>query len=151
VDGRERAALIELYRDGYQTVVAALVGADVDAREAPKEWSPRDVVHHLADSELSAAIRLRRMLVEDRPLVQWHDQDAFARALFYDRPIDASLATFRAARDSNAEILARLSEEQWQREAVHSQSGPYSVEAWLRLYVDHTRAHVDQIRRSWTT
>ena len=90
------------------------------------------------------------MLVEDDALVPWHDQDAFARALFYDRPIDASLAAFKAARDSTAEILARLSAAQWRRAATHARSGRFSVEEWLRTSVAHTAEHVDQIRRPGT-
>ena len=66
-----RGRLVEQYKAGYQVVVEALAGigeAELDAREAPGEWSPREVVHHLADSEMTSAIRLRRLIVEERPL-----------------------------------------------------------------------------------
>jgi len=148
MDHEQRSALIEQYIDGYRVVVAALEGADLDAREAPGEWSPRAVVHHLADSEMTSAIRLRRVLVEDRPLVQGYDQDAFAAILFYDRPIEASLAAFKAARDSCAEILTRLNDEQWRREGEHSDSGTYRLSDWLEIYGVHAHEHADQIRRS---
>ncbi len=49
----ERERLIDMYRDGHRIVVAALEGIDeagLDVREAAGEWSPREVVHHLADS-----------------------------------------------------------------------------------------------------
>ena len=148
---QERAALIEQYMNGYRVVVDALDGAsdaELDAREAPGEWSPREVIHHLADSEMTSALRLRRMLVEDCPLVQGYDQDEFARVLFYDRPIKASLAAFKAARDTTAEILARMTEEQWRRDATHSESGAYSAHDWLRIYAAHAYEHADQIRRA---
>lgn len=148
MDRERRDALIEQYMDGYRVVVEALESADLDAREAPGEWSPREVVHHLADSEMTSAIRMRRVLVEDRPLVQGYDQDAFAEVLFYDRPIEASLAAFKAARDSSAEILTRLSDDQWQREGEHSDSGHYSMLDWLAIYGVHAHEHADQIRRS---
>lgn len=145
---QQRKALIDQYMDGYNVVVTALEGADLDAREAPGEWSPRQVIHHLADSEMTSAIRLRRVLVEDRPLVQGYDQDAFAAILFYDRPIDASLAAFKAARDSCAELLTRLSDAQWQRGGEHSDSGRYTLDDWLEIYGVHAHEHADQIRRS---
>ena len=37
-------------------------------------WSPRMVVHHLADSESNSYVRLRKLLAEDRPIVQCYDE-----------------------------------------------------------------------------
>ena len=120
MDQEQREALIEKYIAGYDQVVAALEGADLDAREAPGEWSPREVIHHLADSEMTSAMRVRRLVVEDNPLIQGYDQDAFAATLFYDRPIEASLAAFKAARDTTAEIITRLSDAQWSGSATRA-------------------------------
>ena len=146
-----RRRLVEQYRDGYQVVVEALAGiseAELDVREAPGEWSPREVVHHLADSEMTSAIRLRRLIVEDQPLIVGYDQEEFARRLYYDRPIEASLAAFRAARETTAQILDRLSEAEWARAGTHSESGRYTVLDWLQIYAVHAHDHADQIRRA---
>ncbi len=151
MDVMTRGRLVEQYRDGYRVVVEALAGiteAELDAREAPGEWSPREVVHHLADSEMTSAIRLRRLVVEERPLIVGYDQEEFARRLYYDRPIEASLAAFRAARETTAQILDRLSEAEWAREGTHSESGRYTVLDWLRIYAVHAHDHADQIRRT---
>jgi hypothetical protein len=148
MDREQREALIERYLRGYDVVVAALDGADLDAREADGEWSPREVVHHLADSEMTSAIRVRRLLVEDDPLIQGYDQDAFAARLFYDRPIEASLAAFKAARDTTGEIITRLTDDQWLRTGTHSESGRYTLLDWLAIYAEHAYEHADQIRRS---
>ena len=71
--------------------------------------------------------------------------------LFSERPIEPSLAAFEAARASTAPILRRLSDEQWQRSGTHSESGPYSVADWLRIYAAHGHDHADQIRRARAT
>lgn len=147
----ERSQLIEQYMDGYRVITDALAGADdaaLDAREAAGEWSPREVVHHLADSEMTSAIRIRRVLVEDNPLIQGYDQDEFATRLWYDRPIEHSLEAFRLARASTAELLTRMSDSDWQRGGTHSDSGPYTAEDWLRIYAVHAHEHADQIRRA---
>ena len=57
-----RKKLIDQYKDGYRVVAEALVGAtdeELDARPAPGKWTAREIVHHLADSEMTSAIRLR--------------------------------------------------------------------------------------------
>ena len=147
----ERQRLIARYRDGYGEVHRALEGigpAELDARPGPNTWSPRDIVHHLADSEMTSAIRLRRLVAEDAPLIVGYDQEEFARRLFYDRPIDASLEAFKAARACTVEILERLTPEQWTRTGTHSETGTYSVERWLEIYAQHAHGHADQIRRA---
>jgi hypothetical protein len=153
MDVERRRSLVDKYKAGYDEVVRALEGAsqaELDNRPAPAKWSAREIVHHLADSEMTSAIRLRRLIAEDVPLIQGYDQEEFARRLYYDRPIEASLRAFRAARESTAEILDRMTEAQWAREGTHSESGQYSVERWLEIYADHAHNHAGQIRRART-
>ena len=146
-----RNELIDQYAAGYDAVMAALeriTTEELDAREGPGEWSPRQVVHHLGDSEMTSAIRIRRMIAEDHPLLQGYDQDRFAEVLFYDRPIEASLEAFRGARASTTPIFRALSEEQWARTGNHSETGNTSVEDSLVYYAFHAHDHADQIRRA---
>ena len=148
-----RRRLIENYTDGYRAVSDALRGIsepELDARPAPGKWSAREIVHHLADSEMTSALRLRRLIAEDRPTIQGYDQDEFSRRLYYDRPIQASLDAFRAARQTTAEILDRMMDAEWAREGTHSESGRYTVERWLEIYAEHAHNHADQIRRART-
>src|SRR5436190_16399394 len=108
MDAAERAALIERYEEGPTIVEAVWDALDDDGRDrrpAPGEWTAREICHHLADSEMTAAIRLRRLLAEDDPVIAGYDQDTFARVLHYDRPVEASLALVRAVRRSTAELL----------------------------------------------
>ncbi len=154
MDQTERDALIAQYEAGYDAITASLAGitaAEWEAREAPGEWSPREIVHHLADSEMTSAIRLRRLIAEDNPVIAGYDQEEFANRLFYDRPIEPSLAAFKASRDTTAQILRRLSPDQWTRSGTHGESGSYSVEDWLLIYAVHAHDHADQIRRARAT
>jgi hypothetical protein len=151
MDAERRKALIEQYRGGYEEVAEALVGiteAELDARPEPRKWSAREIVHHLADSEMTAAIRLRLLLASDRPAIVGYDQEEFARRLHYDRPYEASLEAFKSARRCTAELLERLTPEDWLREGTHSELGPYSVERWLEIYAAHADNHAVQIRRA---
>jgi hypothetical protein len=145
----ERRKLIEQYADGYRVVAEALTGADdehLDARPAPGKWTAREVVHHLADSEMAAAFRLRLLVALDRPLIQGYDQEEFARRLFYDRPIAASLDAFKAARRSTVEILESMTEADWSRPGSHTEhAGSYTPERWLEIYASHAHKHADQI------
>jgi hypothetical protein len=149
----ERAALVELYRDGHRVVVEALAGSTVEELDgpppAPDTWTARMVVHHLADSEMMSAMRLRRLIAEDDPVIEGYDEPTFARRLFYDdRPIEPALAALAAARATSLQILERLTGDQWARVGTHTESGRYGVEDWLRIYGAHAHEHADQIGRA---
>jgi hypothetical protein len=154
MDTTKRAQLVQQYKDGVAKVREALAGAtdaELDARPAPGKWTAREIVHHLADSEMTSAIRVRRLIAEDKPLIVGYEQDDYARRLHYDRPIEASMRAFTAARETTGELLDRLSEAEWAREGTHSESGHYSVLIWLEIYAKHAHGHADQIRQARQT
>ena len=146
----DRTALLERYRTGYQAVadaIAAVGDADLDRRDGD-EWSPRMVAHHLADSEATAYVRLRKLIAEDGPVISGYDEAEFARRLHYDRPIAESLAVLAAVRAASLQLLESLSPEEWERAGTHSEAGPYSVMDWLRIYAAHVHDHAGQIREA---
>ena len=149
MDTEERKALIAQYRDGYAAVAEALLKItpeEMDARPAPNKWTTREIVHHLADSETTSAIRLRRLLAEDKPVIHGYDQEEFARRLHYERPHEASLELFRAARAAAAGLMMCLDESDWLREGTHTEVGRFGLDTWLRIYAPHAHRHAEQIR-----
>lgn len=154
MNAEERRNLIQQYRSGADEVVKAIGGLDdaaLDHRPAEGEWTPREIVHHLADSEMTSAIRLRRLVAENSPVIHGYDEEEFARRLHYDRPVENSIAALKATRDTTADILDRLSDDEWARAGTHSEVGSYSVETWLEIYSRHAHDHADQIRRAIAT
>ena len=152
MDAERRASLVAQYEAGPAVLGAAVDGlsdADLDHRPADGGWTPREVVHHVADSEMTSAIRLRRLIAEDTPLIVGYDGDEFARRLHYeDRPIEPALAAVAAARTTTLQILNGLTDAEWARTGTHSDSGPYGVEMWLEIYAVHCHDHADQIREA---
>ena len=148
----DRDKLIAQYDDGHRAGLDALRGAsdvELDRRPGDGEWSAREVVHHLADSEMTSAIRLRRLLCEDTPVIAAYDEGEFARRLHYDtRPIEPSLDAVAAARRTSSDILRLLDDADWSRAGTHTESGEYSVDDWLETYAAHAHDHAEQIRRA---
>ena len=145
----ERKTLIGQYQDGYRVVAEALVKAtpeQLDASPGPGKWTARQIVHHLADSEMTAAVRFRLLLAEDAPAIKSYDQDRFAERLHYERPHEASLELFRATRAATAELMACLDESDWLREGTHSEMGRFGLDTLLRTYAPHAHKHAEQIR-----
>jgi hypothetical protein len=148
---QERQALIAKYKEGYNEVTRSLEGFPPDlltAHPIEGKWSAAEIVHHLADSETTSGLRLRKLLVEDRPLIQGYDQDAYAGRLNYNhREMGPALDAFRSARATAAQLFEFMSEEDWQRAGTHSESGAYTAHDWLTIYAAHAHNHAAQIRR----
>jgi len=149
VDAKERRRLIETYGDGYRAVAEALDGITDDEvdRSAEDGWTPRQIVHHLGDSEMEAATRIRRLLALESPTILGYDEKAFA-SLAGNRPIEPSLEAFRWARQSSRELLERMSDDDWRRVGKHTERGTFGTEDWLKMYASHAQDHAAQIRRA---
>jgi hypothetical protein len=152
MNANERQHLIGRYTAGYDKVVVALRGIaddELDFRPAPGEWSAREIVHHLADSETIAGQRLRQLIVDDDPRIHAYDQEAYAQRLHYQRrALQPALQAFEAARTSTAQLFDQMTESDWLRGGTHTESGPYSATKWLRLYAEHAEIHAEQIEKN---
>jgi hypothetical protein len=148
----ERARLIASYAAGYGEVMAALeamTADEWDARESPREWSPREIVHHLGDSEMDGAGRIRMIVAERRPVLVGWDADRWVEVLFSsERPVEPSLAAFKAAREATLPLLPLLTDEQWRSMGRHTEFGTMTADDWLRFYGTHAQDHAEQIRRA---
>jgi DinB family protein len=151
MDFIERQKLMLQYQKGHTAVVASLAGiteAELDERPMADAWTPREVVHHLADSETNSYIRLRKLIAEDNATLVAYDEAEWARRLHYGRPIEPSLAVLKAVRDASAQLLDALTPAEWQRSGTHPEHGVYSIETWLEVYAAHAHDHAWQIQRA---
>jgi hypothetical protein len=146
----ERQALIDRYAAGPDEVAKSLETfhrEGLTAHPLPGKWSACEIVHHLADSESISAIRLRRLLAEERPVIHGYDQEAFAAKLRYNqRDLAPALEIFRGVRQATVPLLRAMSDKDWQRAGWHTESGLYTPETWLGIYADHAHNHAAQIR-----
>lgn len=142
--------LLERFRRGPELVASAMTGAagaELDYTPAPGKWSLRQILCHLADSEMEAGVRFRRIIAEDNPTLIGYNQDDWAAKLDYHRrKTTQALETFRHLRAVNYELLQGLPEEVFARQGTHTQRGPVTLLEMLRIYTRHPEKHAEQIR-----
>ena len=130
-------------------IVAALSDDDMD-RRVGDGWSPRQVIHHLADSEAQSYARLRRLLAEhEGSLIQGYDEGAWAECEtlgYRTLPVENSFAVYLSVRAASLDIIKRLTESDLEKYGEHSESGRYTVAKWIKTYSGHPRDHGNQIK-----
>lgn len=113
------------------------------------EWTVAQNVHHLADSHMNSYIRCKLMITENNPTIRPYDQDAWA-----DQPeaksadLSYSLAILHSLHNRWVHFWQNLEGDDWSRTAVHPESGPFTLDDQLQLYVNHGEWHIDQIQRT---
>ena len=138
---RETPAVVQRLLD---TVPAKIVARP----EAPGKWSIREVVQHLADSELVGGFRLRMVMAHDRPTLTGYDQDLWASRLRYpDVDVKDAFEQFNALRRANLRIWEHLGPMDLVRVGIHGERGEESLEHMRRLYAAHDLLHRQQLTR----
>jgi hypothetical protein len=152
LDIRRRHEQLKRYRSGPAELEASLRGItdeELDRRPGPGQWSPREIVHHVADAEVIAGGRLRLVLARDAaPIVAYGQEDLMRAMRPMARPIEASLAVIKALHENTADLIEALEEEAWSRRGVHEEVGDYHLAMWLEDMAEHSHKHADQIRRA---
>ncbi len=139
-------ALIEIYSRGAQQLrdaVRPVAESQWDATPIAGTWSIRQVVCHLADSEIVYADRMKRVLAEDAPTLFDADPDRFVPALHCaQRPLPTELDLIEAIRNHMLPILRSCDAKDFQRTGVHSSAGPLTLKNLLERVTAHLPHHI---------
>ena len=147
---QSRIGKIELYARGPDDLRQAWQECPSEARHFRPDansWTAHEIVCHCADSETSAATRIRMVVAEPRPTIIGYDQDEWTRVLGYgELEVDLAFTVIAAVRGWTVPLLNSLADHQWELSGQHSESGAYSATDWLDTYSVHLRDHAEQIR-----
>jgi hypothetical protein len=135
------AELPELLRE-------ALRSLDTDQKNTPYReggWTIRQVVHHVADSHMTAFHRVRRALTEDNPTVAGYDEKAFATLPDVVAPTEWSLELIESLHARWVMMLQGLDDAQWKRTFNHTERGTSTIEQATLLYAWHSRHHLAHV------
>ena len=148
----QREALFQRYEGGPVLLRDAFARVPREAwkwRPGPDRWSVHEIVCHCADSETNAAIRIRYLAAEEKPVIVGYDQERWARVLDYHHArIELALAAVDVMRAHTVNLLRHLPESVWSIVATHTESGTYSTEDWLTIYAGHLEKHSGPIDRN---
>jgi hypothetical protein len=126
----------------------AVAGLSDAALDTPyRNWTIRQIVHHIADSHVNSYVRFKWALTEERPTIKAYDDGRWA-ALDDSRTgsIAAPLALLDGLHARWVQLLRVLTPGQFGRAFVHPETGKaLSLYEALGYYAWHGRHHTAQI------
>jgi uncharacterized damage-inducible protein DinB len=153
-----RAQLIEAIANAPAALRAAVSGLTATQLETRyRNWTIRQIVHHIADSHLNAYIRFKLALTEDRPTIKPYNEGLWVGlADTKTGDIQPTLDLLEALHARWVTLLRGLTAEQFGRAYFHPEAGAsVRLSEALSEYAWHGRHHTGQVlwlrrRHSWT-
>jgi hypothetical protein len=141
-------AVLRTTLDEVPRLLATASTEQLSRSPAPGEWAPRQVLNHLADSDLVTGARIRMIVTQDQPTLVGYDQEAWTERFgSLDATPQETVDRWLVLRRANVRLYESLRPEEWDRVGLHSERGAESVRLTIQLQAGHDRMHLDQFRR----
>ncbi len=124
---------------------------DTDAgafsRQPEGQWSPRQILIHMIDTEFTYGFRFRYIMAEKDPVITPFDQNDWVQTFKYG-DLDATqlVRAFTPIRRVNLEMLAHVDPSLFDKTGRHPEFGTITVGMMIPHIAAHDLNHLQQIR-----
>jgi hypothetical protein len=143
---RNSLEVIEQTPSNLSGLAVQLVPASMEWRPAPGKWNAREIICHLADSEIAFAFRLRQTLAEDQHVIQPFDQERWA-GTYGGLRARAALNAFSALREWNLALIGSTPAEAMSKPVTHPERGEMTFRVIIDTMAGHDLNHLSQLDR----
>lgn len=138
-------ALLEDLKSSQQLVVAMTQLIEDDAPGRVGAWTLRDIVAHLAATEVECfEPRIRSMAAGERPKFEFYSND---ERDFDGVTMQTAVTEWVDTRARLIDFVRELSDEERSRVGVHAKFGDLTVDGYLRIALEHDQDHLKSLER----
>lgn len=110
-------------------------------------WTPKQIIHHIADSHMNSIIRIKLALTEENPTIKPYDENAWITLSDSTIDVESSLKILEGVHKRYVNLIQSLTEEQFKRTVFHPENKmSMSVDYLLALYAWHSKHHLGHIK-----
>ncbi|WP_077326844.1 YfiT family bacillithiol transferase [Virgibacillus siamensis] len=137
---------IETYTMRLRETVDALSDEELSKTYRDGSWTVRQLVHHIADSQLNMYQRLKLALTDENPTVPAFDQEKWAIQPDTKLPVESSIKMLEGINARIVSLGHTLTEEQLDRAFTHRQNGKITVATKVAKLAWHEEHHLEHIK-----
>ncbi len=145
-DIQESLKQIETYTIRLRKSVDSLSEEELRRTYREGSWTVRQLVHHIADSQLNMYQRLKLALTDENPTVPNFDQDKWAIQPDTELPVESSIKMLEGINERIVALGNNLTEEQLDRTFVHQINGTITVATKVLKLAWHEEHHLEHIK-----
>jgi hypothetical protein len=121
-----------------------LNAANMEWRPAPGKWNAREILCHLADSEIAFGFRLRQTLAEKHHVIQPFDQEKWA-GMYGGLSAGSAISAFSALREWNLGLIGLTAEAGMAKKVTHPERGDMTFRTIVETMAGHDINHLQQL------
>jgi hypothetical protein len=125
-------------------VATKLVPASLEWRPAPGKWNAREILCHLADTEIAFSFRLRQVLAQDHHVIQPFDQERWA-GMYGSLGVRAALNVFSSLREWNLALIGAAPPDAMGKPVTHPEQGELTFRGLIETMAGHDLNHLRQL------
>ncbi|MBS4220964.1 putative metal-dependent hydrolase [Bacillus sp. FJAT-49711] len=136
---------IETYTIRLRETVGSLSDEELSRTYREGSYTVRQLVHHIADSQLNMFQRLKLALTDENPTAPAFDQDEWAIQPDTNLPVESSIKMLEGINERIVSLGQSLTDEQLDRAFTHQINGKITVAtkvAKLAWHEEHHLAHI---------
>ncbi len=137
---------IETYTIRLRKTVDSLSDEELSKTYRVGSWTVRQLVHHIADSQLTMYQRLKLALTEENPTVPAFDEVKWAIQPDTKLPVESSIKMLEGINERIVSLGHSLTEEQSNRAFTHQINGTITVAANVAKLAWHEEHHLAHIK-----
>jgi len=131
-----------------RVLIRGLSQSQLSKRPQPEKWSIKEIINHLAETDMVMCCRARWIAFEDNPTLVPFDQDKWAKGWVREKePVAESLERLRVIRRSQIRLFRSVSKSDYDRTGCHPERGVVSLREQLETVAGHDLNHLGQIQR----
>ena len=134
------------YTVRLREVVDSLSEEQLGKKYREGSWTVRQLVHHIADSQLNMYQRLRLALTDDNPTVPAFNQEKWAELPDNELPVESSIRILEGLNERIVALGQQLDEKQLDHVFTHETNGEISVATKLAKLCWHEEHHFEHIK-----
>jgi hypothetical protein len=129
----------------YRDRLSQIPTGNDDEKPSPGKWSPLEVIKHIRDAENVLHSRIKRMLAENNPYLDfqmvwdWADKPAASES------ITSIFESYLVSRVKTIDILRNTPLKDWWRTAIHEEFGPVTLIEQVSYFTAHEISHLRQL------
>lgn len=137
---------IETYTLRLRAAVDSLSDEELAKTYRGGSFNVRQLVHHIADSQLNMYQRLKLALTDDAPTVPGFIQDEWAQLPDTEIPVESSVKMLEGINERIVALGKTLTENQLDRYFVHETNGRITVATKIAKLAWHEEHHLEHIK-----